>query len=861
MSNVDPAGSCAFPIWVRARGSPRRSRQLRPRNAYISRPASIRSGCLGHLCSSETSKMDSFVHLTTVTCQDTAQSKIRNIYQVYINAADLSGPTPKSDLKAQWHQFFKVMTTCVSPVEIVAQVTERTLAAATRIGIDTIDDQVAVARVRLEPAFFDQYFKHLRTEPLDDKENTLGLIKAMFSIKGWGAATKRSAQGFRTIKALEDKGHIPSMIAMIEHYIAAEKYINVFELSTKLAAKGNIQGHHFLGWTHFHGKGTPQNYTLAVKHFNIAVGSNHRCSQKILGDCHFYGLGVAQSYQVAFAFYLCAGLAGDPEAAFQLGELYKNGLGIDTDVKSALLWYDLASNGGNIDACRTLGEIYLTGTIAPADATKAVKLLQTAADAKDPKACYLMGEIYHYGRHGVERDYTKATPLFHIAALSGQNSDAEYIVGYLHENGIGSTKDLRKAVYWYKKSANNDNPNGRFGLARMMLKGAGGIKKNVQGAIDTLVASAAQGHPGASYVLGTLWETKAITEPGKDNYQEAIHLFTVAANGGYHEAQARLGNIYFQGDRVSVDFAKAFKLLLAASDSDEDNVIKQTHNLGECYLHGFGVRRDVPMAIVAFERAANAGNTESQYQLGVIHTRPGSYGWYTDYNIAAKWLTMASTKNHAEAQFELAELHFYGRGMTEPDTKTAIVLYQKAVDNNCEKAQFILGFRYSFGANDIPKDPSTGLEYLKQAHARGHSNATAAIGMHHYYGTAGCTKDCERALTLFNDSAARGSALGHFWVGMFFYGGVVVDQNFDIAYSHFTKAACMRFAPAFRAIARYHELGLGGFPVCLLSARDRYRTAARLGDTGGAEKFKALSAQLHVCDSFDPIDEIDPFTE
>ncbi|MDR2400225.1 MAG: hypothetical protein LBD73_01060 [Deferribacteraceae bacterium] len=57
----------------------------------------------------------------------------------------------------------------------------------------------------------------------------------------------------------------------------------------------------------------------------------------------------------------------------------------------------------------------------------------------------------------------------------------------------------------------------------------------------------------------------------------------------------------------------------------------------------------------AITKAANSGNAESQYQLGLYYLNDEG-----DSDKAAEWLEKAARQGHAQAQYELGTIQFFG---------------------------------------------------------------------------------------------------------------------------------------------------------------------------------------------------------
>lgn len=124
---------------------------------------------------------------------------------------------------------------------------------------------------------------------------------------------------------------------------------------------------------------------------------------------------------------------------------------------------------------------------------------------------------YYYGQ-GAPRNVNKAFKLYLKAAQNG-DTDAMFIVGGLYMQGYGTVIDKGEAFKWLYNAA---------------LKGRS--SKESQRII------------GQSFIAGT-------SVPS--NYDEAVHWYELAAQGGDPEAQSELAFLYFSGNYVERDYEKA----------------------------------------------------------------------------------------------------------------------------------------------------------------------------------------------------------------------------------------------------------------------------------------------------------------
>lgn len=77
----------------------------------------------------------------------------------------------------------------------------------------------------------------------------------------------------------------------------------------------------------------------------------------------------------------------------------------------------------------------------------------------------------------------------------------------------------------------------------------------------------------------------------------------------------------------------------------------------------FSVKADYVHAATAFQRAAENGNAEAQFNLGLLYQEGRGLG--QDFNQAAVWFNKAAEQGHTLAQVYLASLLFNGKGVAQ----------------------------------------------------------------------------------------------------------------------------------------------------------------------------------------------------
>jgi TPR repeat protein len=174
---------------------------------------------------------------------------------------------------------------------------------------------------------------------------------------------------------------------------------------------------------------------------------------------------------------------------------------------------------------------------------------------------------------------------------------------------------------------------------------------------------------------------------------------------------------------------------------DAGNVSAQIM-LGALYNKGGAVERNDKMAAVWFEKAANQGNAEAQYQLGNLYENSQLS---KDYKTAANWYQKAAQQGSAKAQARLGMFYSQGLGVTK-DPNEAILWSGKAALQGNADAQYWFGLNYLQGKR-APKDAQIAMGWLSKAAAQGHTDALMLMARAYQRGE-GTPKDAVLAYAL-----------------------------------------------------------------------------------------------------------------
>jgi hypothetical protein len=125
----------------------------------------------------------------------------------------------------------------------------------------------------------------------------------------------------------------------------------------------------------------------------------------------------------------------------------------------------------------------------------------------------------------------------------------------------------------------------------------------------------------------------------RGDYATALREFRPLAEQGIADAQNNLGVMYYKGQGVPEDDAKAAKWYRKAAT--QGNAGAQ-YNLGVMYDNGLGVPQDHAEAAKWYRKAAEQGDADAQNTLGVMYGM--GRGIPQDYVQAHMWYNLAASR-------------------------------------------------------------------------------------------------------------------------------------------------------------------------------------------------------------------------
>ncbi len=346
--------------------------------------------------------------------------------------------------------------------------------------------------------------------------------------------------------------------------------------------------------------------------------------------------------------------AGDAAAAHQIYLRYA----VKGYMEQAQAWaarymeqLEKQAEGGDVRAMLTLGMNYITGKdFVKPDTAQAVTWLLRAADAGEPSAAYILADIYaqqgdaEMSRQAYERAYSAYRKL---AEEQPENSNVTYWLGYMQQNGLGTTANGAAGIALLQKAADMGNPWAFSQLFKTYAQGIGtekdearaisyaqkiadtgqdglmayataiaylngqGVEKNEELGEKYLDMAAAANIPDAIFLKG-----RRLQQAGKP--AEALPFYTQAASMSQEDAIIELALMLLYGEGIEKDEARGLSYLQTAN-----------HRLGSPralyelarYYESIGEQE---MADDWYVSASEAGIIESMGRRGLLHLNPFS---------------------------------------------------------------------------------------------------------------------------------------------------------------------------------------------------------------------------------------------
>lgn len=216
--------------------------------------------------------------------------------------------------------------------------------------------------------------------------------------------------------------------------------------------------------------------------------------------------------------------------------------------------------------------------------------------------------------------------------------------------------------------------------------------------------------------------------------------------------------------------------------------------LGLAYYRGTGVPINVTRAQFWFYKAAKAGDSGGENNLGVLYDTLDNGSRQGSYQVAL-WFLRAASQGFAVAENNLGLAYQQGYGVTQNLRKAAAWFRRAALQGNVE-AENNIGYEYMHGMG-VAGDYKKAAYWFKKAAAKQNVAAQYNLGMLCKSGQ-GMKKSAVRAVFYFRLAADAGMAAAQNELGLAYYQGRGAYKDYPTAEHWFLLAAAQRYAPAIR---------------------------------------------------------------
>lgn len=236
-----------------------------------------------------------------------------------------------------------------------------------------------------------------------------------------------------------------------------------------------------------------------------------------------------------------------------------------------------------------------------------------------------------------------------------------------------------------------------------------------------------------------------LSPKNKKNMREAIRLFKKSAMWKHALSQDMLGNIYYVGKGVPVDYKEAIKWYSMAAEQDIESSLYQ---LGQIHCFGKGVPKNFSRALEFYKRAADLGNLDAQHHVG----------------------------NILLGNFENLELGYVSRNLslTQSESPQNLEKYKEGIDywlmiaeeGKNHKVINSLAIEYLWGEK-VVKDIKRAMSYFIKGTELGNTHSMLNLGQQFHKGCFCDNKNYltksqsyERAYSFYSKATYKGSPLG-----------------------------------------------------------------------------------------------------
>lgn len=529
-------------------------------------------------------------------------------------------------------------------------------------------------------------------------------------------------------------------------------------------------------------------------------------------------------------------------------EIYQEEIeNIPHELAQARSLLELSSTLDNVDATFLLAEMNMYGNYSfPKNGSLALNYYKRVTELSPNSTAYFnLGFIYSTGLFGeVERNQVKANMYYNFAFDQG-DLRAGMVLGYRHLNGISLPMDCGSALYYYRYVATKlldflkRGPIGGPTIDSFSIRIAdfqGGLYgKNVGESTSSLhrkssrydeILVGSSINAQESYYASAFFKILSYYEGSyvkPKQLDRAFRLAMYATEKGIQEQDTlnklestylarciqKVGHMYMRGEGVTQSFEEAKNFFEKASTIQ---LLPSTSNdLGLLYEYGPEPMRNISKATGYYRMAADAGNSNGQYNYGRVLVGEGNAKGFEYMQKAAfsgeteaiyyyaQFLentenadscdrTVMSYKVFAEKIEPLVtSLEWAFSELLSGRSENALIGYAMAAEQGYETAQSSAAYllyqppTLTEEPPDIPPErKEMALVYLTRSSRQYNVDSTVLMGDIYFAGKA-----YNKAAACYEAASSRSSSHASWDLGWMYENGYGVEQDFHLAKRHY----------------------------------------------------------------------------
>lgn len=501
-------------------------------------------------------------------------------------------------------------------------------------------------------------------------------------------------------------------------------------------------------------------YAESLRYLKIAAELGNVEANYLLGCFYDFGYGVKINYEKAYDYYLCAAENGHAHAQYDVGFAFRYARGIERNLEKAIYWFKksaaLECDAGQYE----LANCYWHGIGVEEDRRLATEYYLKAYEQGYDKAGYRLVRCYYYG---LDIDKNLVEEFIDNYVCFGGDNDKEFLfyLGEMYYEGNLVEQDYKRAVECFEEAIDIDY-NSYYHLAECYFYGLG-TERNLAKAFEY--------------------------------YQEASYNPNIYKEKASEKMYALLLKGYWK-DEIDDDVFESI-----AYDAEKGDC-KAQFILGNCYYNGYGIDVDYAEALSWREKAAEAGDAQTQFLVAQQYF--SGIGTLIDVEKAKHWYTLSAENGNVEAQFELAKLLENGKDRVKKNLAGAFYWYKKAAEADDIYAILKVGQMYDAGIG-IGKNIEKALYWYEKAAAKNSIDAIyylANMSLYIHRDISKCIAGYEKILKLTQNKKMKGLVLTQ--LGIFYSQGIGVKKDTYKAMYYYRDAVANDSAEAAYLLGNFY---------------------------------------------------------